>query len=407
LRARPYGLVILLVGSLVMMGAGGFARYGFTLLLPDMREGLGATYGQMGVLATANNLGYVLSSLLGGIAAARFGARRVISSSMFAAGAATFATGLAPSFEFALAAQLLTGLVAGGCIVPVLGLVSAWFSPARRGLAAGVMVGGLPLGILLSALFIPLILSTYGPAGWRYSWHALGAVVFLLGLAALALVRDRAEDETVDIEGAPALRWGRVYRSPAVWLLSIINGSVGLAGGVFAFFFVAYLVSDRGLSSNQAAGIWGTVGLAGIFSGLFWGTISDIVGRKRGLVADYSMFFIALVLLTFVPRMDSYYLSAVLGGLALYGGLAISVALCGDLVGPRLAPAAFGFISVSFNLSQVISPAMTGFLKDATGSFTVALIVAVFISFLGTMLCLRLPSHGSVGPPSPLPESSS
>ena len=56
------------MGTLVVMGALGLARFGYTLVLPAMQDGLGIANTEAGALATANLIGYLLLSALGGAA---------------------------------------------------------------------------------------------------------------------------------------------------------------------------------------------------------------------------------------------------------------------------------------------------------------------------------------------------
>jgi predicted MFS family arabinose efflux permease len=58
-------------------------------------------------------------------------------------------------------------------------------------------------------------------------------------------------------------------------------------------------------------------------------------------------------------------------------------AAAGDFVGPRLAPAGLGFITLFFGIGQAIGPALGGYLRDATQAFTVPFLVAAGISLLG------------------------
>ena len=49
-----YGWLIALVGMTVVMGALGFARFGYTMILPGMKEALTLSDVQVGDLAAAN-----------------------------------------------------------------------------------------------------------------------------------------------------------------------------------------------------------------------------------------------------------------------------------------------------------------------------------------------------------------
>ncbi len=392
-----YALLVLVAGALTMAGAAGFARYAFPLLLPDMREALNATYGHMGMMVTVNNIGYVITASLGGFISARYGMRRVIFVSMALAGIMTVATGLAPAIEFALVMQFLVGLSAGGAVIPAMGLAGGSFEPRQRGLATGIVVAGFPLSMLLSSIFLPVVLSGLGAGSWRYGWIILGVLVITMGTINLIIIRDRppgraAESGPEVQQATPATRtnWGLLYKNRTIWLLCVINLTIGLSAGIFTTFFVAYLVDQRGLPTSVAASAWGLVGLMGIVSGMFWGYISDKAGRRLGLAACYYCYTTAIFVLTFVTIPGAEYASGLLGGMAFTGGMAICVALLSDTVGPGLASAGFGLISLFFNAGQVISPSLAGIIIDSTGTFVASLIASTLLCFLSATLCLFL-----------------
>src|SRR5574341_2345094 len=77
-RRLHYAWIILIMGVLVVFGSLGLARFGYSVILPSMQAGLGMNNTQAGGLVTANLLGYVILSVLGGALAARYGPRNVI-----------------------------------------------------------------------------------------------------------------------------------------------------------------------------------------------------------------------------------------------------------------------------------------------------------------------------------------
>lgn len=146
-RSRPFGLhygyIALAMGAVAIMGTLGFGRWGYSLILPGMREGLSLSYTQMGILGTANMLGYLAAVPLGGIAASRYGSRLVIGASVLVTGVALLGTGLSPGFEPALILQTLAGVASAGAIVPSMALAGIWVAPRKRGLATGLVNTGL------------------------------------------------------------------------------------------------------------------------------------------------------------------------------------------------------------------------------------------------------------------------
>ncbi|GAI87353.1 unnamed protein product, partial [marine sediment metagenome] len=81
-----YGWIVLAMGTFVVFGSLGLARFGYTLVLPSMQRGLGIANTEAGILATVNLVGYLVLSALGGALAARYGPRIIITAGLILAG---------------------------------------------------------------------------------------------------------------------------------------------------------------------------------------------------------------------------------------------------------------------------------------------------------------------------------
>ena len=123
-----YGWLVIFAGLMVTIGAHGFGRMSYTLILPAMKDGLHFSYTELGLLGTGNFIGYLVMATIGGFLAARFGPRIVITLAFVLMGVTMILTGFANSFSFAFGSRLLTGLGNGAAYVPAMALGSAWFS---------------------------------------------------------------------------------------------------------------------------------------------------------------------------------------------------------------------------------------------------------------------------------------
>jgi len=414
-RPRPhklhYGWVILVVTTLTIMGCIGFARFGYTMILPSMQAALGLSNTQTGGLATGNFVGYLVLAVVGGYVASRYGPRRVIGVSMLLTGVTMVLTGLTHSFGEALVWRVLTGVGTGGSNIPVMGLLSAWFASRRRGLATGIAMAGASLAMMITGPLVAHTLDRFGGNGWRYSWFILGAFVLLLGLLAAVLLRDRPEekglrpvaarsDDPAPRAAQPApLDWGRVYRAKAVWHLALVYIAFGLSYVVYVTFFAKYLQSEGGYTKEAAGSLWAVVGWISIFCGLIWGAVSDLIGRKYGLALVYLAQAVSYGVFALWQSPAGYTVSAVIFGLTAWSIPGIVAAACGDYLGPRLAPAALGFVALFFGLGQAAGPSAAGAIADATGSFAPAFLLAAGVAFLGGVgsLLLRPPTGGGGG----------
>ncbi len=405
-----YGWVVVFVGLLTTIAAHGFGRMSYTIILPAMKDGLEFSYTQLGLLGTGNFVGYLTMAIIGGFLAAHFGTRIVITAALVLMGITMILTGLAQSFGFAFAMRLLTGLGNGAAYVPAMALGSAWFAMKKRGFATGIVSGGIGAGTLISGLAVPPILSAFGTNGWRFSWYILGAAVLLVSGIVYRFVRSNPQEmglqqvgfdksegahrasSTNEKESAP--RWTNtvktVIKMRSVWYLGVVYFFYGLSYIIYMVFFAAYLVKELGLSQEWAGGLWALVGGLSIFCGVIWGRISDLLGRSRGAALAYLVLGLSYIFYALIKVPVGFYLSAILFGLTAWSIPTIMAAAAGDFVGPRLAPAGLGFITLFFGIGQALGPALGGYLADASGSFTLPFLIAGVISMVGMILSFYL-----------------
>lgn len=399
-----YGWIIAIMGVVTVLGALGLARFGYTMILPSMKEGLGLTDSQAGDLATANMIGYLVMAVTCGYLASRFGPRVVIAIFMCIISGSMILTGMAPNYQVALIGRLLTGVGSGGTNVPVMGLVPAWFASKRRGLATGIAVSGSSFGMVITGLLVPAILSRWGGIGWRYSWFCLSGFALVIAVLGYVILRNHPRDKGLSPIGAEesdsvaavprssALQWGLVYRAAPVWHLALIYVLFGFSYIIYTTFFARYLTWEAGFTTEAAGALWSVVGMVSIISGFIWGAVSDIVGRKYGLAIVYFLQFLCFTIFGLWKAPAGYYLSALLFALTAWSIPGIMAAASGDLLGARLAPAALGFITLFFGVGQASGTFVGGRIADFTGSYTAAFVIAGAAALVGAVASLFLRS---------------
>ena len=363
----------------------GLGRFGYTMLLPAMRESLALSDAQAGDLATANMIGYLVMSLLSGLLASRFGPRLVVSTALAVGALSLLLTGLVRSYPAALAARLLTGLASGGTNVPAVGLLAAWFSGERRGRASGIAVSGSSLGLLVSGLVVPLL-------PWRAAWVVFAAVSLVAALVFALFARDRPAADAA-LAAAPTPLGDRtaalaVVRDARIRLLAGIYVLFGFAYVVYATFYVRHLTATAGLSLRSAGNLWSLIGAASIASGFLWGAVSDRLGRGYAMAAVFALQCVSFTLFGSWSAPAGWYSSSVLFALTAWSIPAIVAAAAADAAGPRAAPAALGFLTFWFGLGQAAGPFLAGRIAQRSGSFASAFIVAGAAALLGAVLSL-------------------
>jgi predicted MFS family arabinose efflux permease len=439
--AVPPAVPPLVAAAVAYLAAQGFGRFGFGLVLPAMRDALGLSTGEMGLLAGIGLAAYLFSSVPAGALAARIGSRWTIVAGLLGTAAGLAATGFANGFVVAAYAQAIVGASAPLAIVPILAIGGRWVRPSFRGRATGLVVAGGGIGLLLAGLIVPLLLAPGDPMAWRRAWWGLAAgVLAAAGVSAIFLRdpppgylnldpsgSDHLDSASSGLDPAssgdshphpPAARHPgfdpatsgqpepgpavasrpltgqadagpdaqslaqAVYRRGAVWRLALVFGLYGVSYIVYGTFFVAHL-ERHGLDAATAGRLWSLAGLVAIGSGLLGGALADRLGPSTALVIMFGLQGTGMATLALGDGIGWLTLSVVVYGVSLWGFPAAISKACTELVGPRLAPAALGLLAMAFALGQAGGPVVAGLLADRFASLAPGLLFGALCDAAG------------------------
>ncbi|HUI67427.1 MAG TPA: MFS transporter [Nitrospirota bacterium] len=395
-RSIHYAWIIVVTGTLCIVACLGFGRFALGMLLPSMASTLKLSYSQIGFISTGNFLGYLASVLFCGNIARKMGSRRLIIIALVMIGVSMALISQAESFSGVLILYTITGMGSGAANVPVMGLITAWFDRTIRGRAAGFVVIGSGLAIIISGKLIPFVNTLVGPEGWRINWMILAGMVIAISFIGHVFLKNRPVDVGLkplggeDITITPVTSGEKsaqsIYKNKTLYLLGIIYFLFGYTYVIYATFIVTMMVKERGFSETMAGNFWAWVGLLSLFSGPVFGTLSDRLGRKVGLMIVFSLQMCAYLMVAVNLPSLFLYLSIGFYGIVAWSVPSIMVAAVSEYVGVNKALAAFGFITFIFGLGQITGPSVAGLLAERTGSFSSSFFMAA--AFAGAAIVL-------------------
>jgi MFS family permease len=395
-----YGWVIAFTGTAVICACLGLGRFALGMLLPAMGTTLDLSYAHMGLIGTGNFIGYMLAVALAGFVAQRLGARLTISLGLVLVGSTMMLIGRAEHYWQILSLYVATGIGSGLSNVPLMGLVSHWFSKEARGRAAGIMLSGNGIAILCAGLYVPWINSRFGMEGWRHGWFTMGLVVLVVSIISVVLLRNDPQEKGLTPVGhqetslniATEVQDSRSGKPKWIMIhLGLIYALFGATYVVYSTFIVTSLVDEHGFSVQVAGNFWAIVGALSIFSGPLFGWLSDRLGRRTGMLTVYTLFTFAYGLVGIHLPTAWLYASIALYGIAVWSVPTIMAAAVGDYLGPARAAKAFGFITLFFGMGQIVGPALAGFLADAFGNFRIAFTMCAAATLAAVILAFFLP----------------
>ena len=371
----------------------GITRFAYGLLLPPMRDDLGWSYTLAGAMNTANAVGYLVGALAMSWLLRRMSPLRVL---MAGALVATLFMAASGFFTGAGALMLQRGLagVASALVFSTGGLLAARLGarqPRRSGFLLGLYYGGTGLGIVVSALVVPLMLeAAQGRAhAWAWAWWVLALVCAL----ATALLAWPARVLALHEAAGPAPAAGPVLPPRVFRLRDFAFGLLGYAGfgvGYIGYMtFVIALLREQGAGPGAVTAFYALLGLAVVASSRIWAGLLDRHRNGRALALLNALLGVAAIL----PALTSAWPLLLASGL-LFGGVFLSVvASTTALVRHNLPPsqwaAGISAFTVVFAAGQIVGPTVVGLIADGPGGLARGLVFSAAALWFGAALALR------------------
>jgi MFS family permease len=338
-------------------------------LIPLLHTERGLSLGEAGLIATAPNVGVLLTLILWGAATDRWGERVILVSGLaVAVGGAVASILAATTGDYVLLALAfgLCGIGAAATSATSGRVVIGWFPPERRGLAMGLRQMALPLGTGIGALVVPP-LSADGEL-----WPAIlvsGAVVVVAAVAsALFIVNPPRPARAVDAEGRPA----NPYRGDATLVrIHLVSALLVVPQYALATFGLVWLIADQGWDPVAAGVVVAASQLLGAGGRVAIGIWSDRVGSRLRPLRGIAFAGIPLLLLTalagelhWAPAVAVFYVLASCVSVA-DNGLAFTAVA--EIAGAHWAGRALGAQNTGqFVAAAIVAPAV-GVLIGVTG----------------------------------------
>ncbi len=323
-----------LAASAAALVGNGLARFAYSPLLPVLIAEHWFTPAAAAYLGAANLLGYLCGALLARTLGERLGAPFVLRGGMLAAAVSLLACCTALPFAWFFVWRLVSGIAGGVLMILAPSVVLPHVPAARRGLATGLVITGVGLGIALSGTAVPLLLHW----GLTATWLALGlASLALTGLAWRAWPAGPvpgAPVATSAVPSAPAsatpISATPISATPvsATPVTATPRGTVAISVtyGLCAVGLVPHMVflvdyvargQGRGIAAGSLA--WVLLGLGALLGAVVVGFTSDRTGPAAAMRIVLATELACVLALAFVTAPVASALFAFVAGLCLSG----------------------------------------------------------------------------------------
>jgi MFS transporter, ACS family, tartrate transporter len=328
-------------------------------------------------------------------------ARIMITWGVLAAGMA-FVTG-AHSFY---AMRLLLGAAEAGFFPGVILYLTYWFPAEYRARIVGLFTVAIPVSSFLGSPVSAALLETNGRMGlrgWQWMFIMEGVPAILLGLACLVLLNDRPADalwlepeqcswlqnkldaQTVRVRSVEHLSVWRVMCNKYVLALSVVlAGSTAVSSGLQIW--QPQIIKSYGLTNIQT-GLLNSIpfALASIIM-VWWGKRSDETGERIWHTAVPLMITaISLASALWFHSLFAIITILCLAVIGIYAGKGPVWAVSTELLSAGTAAAGLAQMNAISNLAGFGTTYLLGYIKDATGSYPLAMLPLAGLSAAGAL----------------------
>ena len=329
---------------------------------------------------------------------------------------------------------LTYGLIGGfgvgmGYVTPV-AVVTKWF-PERRGLAGGMVVMGFGLGAVIYNFAVKSIPSfaaaaqaaadysaqvaaaqaAQNPAVLMLAQHHVSAILnvfmysgivfaVLAGVCA-AILKNPPAESPGGAGAAPsdalAHTTREMLRTPQfylLWLMLFLNVTAGILVIGNA---VPIMQELTNLTPAIVAATYGGVALFNALGRFFWGAISDRIGSVRTFALIFAIQIVVFGLMDGIHSLFAVAAAYAIVLLCFGGGFGTMPSIIAEYFGARHMGANYGAILTAWGVAGVAGPLFAARVKDATGSYSGALlpIACMLLGAVLLPLILRKPKPSS------------
>jgi len=383
---------------------------GFAAL--QMNKDLGLSPAVFGLGASLFFVSYFLVEVPSNLALEKYGARRWIARIMITWGivSASMAFVVGPNSFYVM--RFILGAAEAGFFPGVVLFLTYWFPSAYRGRIVAIFMVSIPIASFIGSPMSALLLSMDGILGlkgwqWLFIMEAVPTIVF--GVACLFVLTDRPEKANwlsleqrewltnrIRADGTKRAASGhmsiwQLLRNRQFLVMAMVCSGASATGTALSI-WQPQIVKSFGLTTIQT-GFVNSIpyGIASVLM-ILWGRHSDKTGERRWHTA-LTLMLIAVGLGTLSLTTGQLASTVLMLSLALIGAYSFKGpfwALSSGWLPASAAAAGLAGINAIANLVGGGAISLVGWIKEATGSYALALLPIVILTALGATSVLLI-----------------
>ena len=271
-RDRPTAVMSVLVPGAAMIAVTfGLARYGYGLLLPDMRAEIGMSASAAGLISSAAYASYLAANVGVVRVTTLWGPRVAVGAAAAFAALGMTAIAMATGVVALALGVLLAGAAAGMAFPPYADIVDRDVPVQRRDVVWSTISSGTGWGVALAGP-IAIVAGDH----WRTAWVVFVVIAVVVGALSVFLAPARTSDQLRRPQ--LSLSWFFCPRSRPLLVSAVLVGG----GSSVWWAFSVDAMRNSGLDATSARIVYAVCGAAMLLA-----SFSGVVFERRGLRPSY------------------------------------------------------------------------------------------------------------------------
>jgi OFA family oxalate/formate antiporter-like MFS transporter len=273
-----------------------------------------------------------------------------------------------------------------------------WF-PDKRGTISGFITAGFGAG---AALFIPMIARALQVTNYRSVFLVTGIVQGLVIVIAAQFLHNPGPDFHVSPAAkkpvSPRVRRNtqqfnsiQMLLTPQFYLLFITFVMINVGGSMLTI-QGAPVAANFGISAAALTAALTASRLSNGAGRIFWGWLSDRVGREMAMFIPYILQAFSLLLVLKVGRISGFWFTASIMVVYFIWGSMFSLfpAIIGDYYGANSATSNYGFLYMAKGVAAILAGGVAALFFQKFGNWNAVFYGAAGLAFVAGLLVLVL-----------------
>jgi OFA family oxalate/formate antiporter-like MFS transporter len=300
---------------------------------------------------------------------------------------------------------IIYGFVVGlgvSILYPCLMAYSGRLFPEKTGMAAGFLACAYGGG---SILWAPIAANLIEKSGVMSVFGYFAIIFAVIMIPFTFLIKDIPDDFKPSINTKKDTKnsslnnkdytWKEMLKTTQYYLIIIVM-TLGTTAGLMIMGHASSILQEmQNFTPSKSAYIVGIISIFNTFGRLFFGFISDKLGRYNIMIFMFSVIGISMFILT--KTNNSLFIIALLCISACYGGFASMFSpICADNFGIKHLALNYSFVYIAYGFAGTIGPQLAAWMKTLGKGYNTAFVTVAVLSLIGIILILILKANEKI-----------